>query len=183
MTVALYLKGMWWSGLRVSESLELYWDRLDRLCVDFSRSRPLLSIPGEFEKGNKDRLHPMAPQFANLLQTVLPSHRVGTVFNPLGYKGDRPRSDWISKRVTAIGKAAGVHVASAGQSERFAGLHDFRRSFGERWAALLLPQQLKELMRHEDITTTLKFYVGRDAERTAQILWLEYDKRRGGQAL
>ena len=40
-----------------------------------------------------------------------------------------------------------------------------------RWATRLMPAQLMELMRHESIETTLSFYVGRDAERTAVILW------------
>lgn len=30
---------------------------------------------------------------------------------------------------------------------------------------------LKELMRHESIETTLKYYVGRNAQATAAILW------------
>jgi len=39
-----------------------------------------------------------------------------------------------------------------------------------------MPAQLVELMRHESIDTTLSYYVGRNAERTAAILWDE-DKR------
>ena len=34
-----------------------------------------------------------------------------------------------------------------------------------------MPQILMQLMRHEDITTTMKFYVGREAEATADVLW------------
>jgi hypothetical protein len=36
-----------------------------------------------------------------------------------------------------------------------------------------MPAQLMELMRHESIDTTLSYYVGRNAERTAAILWAE----------
>ena len=54
---------------------------------------------------------------------------------------------------------------------KFASAHDFRRSFGERWASRVMPVVLMELMRHESMSTTLKFYVGRNAERTADILW------------
>ena len=36
-----------------------------------------------------------------------------------------------------------------------------------------MPAQLMELMRHESIDTTLSYYVGRNAERTAAILWDE----------
>lgn len=34
-----------------------------------------------------------------------------------------------------------------------------------------MPQVLKELMRHESIETTLKYYVGRNAQTTAAVLW------------
>ena len=33
-----------------------------------------------------------------------------------------------------------------------------------------------ELMRHEDIETTLRFYVGRNARRTSRALWRAYDR-------
>ena len=52
-----------------------------------------------------------------------------------------------------------------------------RASIGQRdWAARLMPAQLMELMRHETIETTLSYYVGRNAERTAAILWHEHEK-------
>ena len=62
-----YLQGMWWSGLRLTESLELYWDDDGKLCVAFIEKEPLLRIPAELEKGNKDRLQPIAPEFADFL--------------------------------------------------------------------------------------------------------------------
>ena len=34
-----------------------------------------------------------------------------------------------------------------------------------------MPAQLKELMRHESIETTLRFYVATDAQRTAEAAW------------
>jgi len=39
-----------------------------------------------------------------------------------------------------------------------------------------MPAQLMELMRHESIETTLSYSVGRNAERTAAILWREHEK-------
>jgi hypothetical protein len=33
-----------------------------------------------------------------------------------------------------------------------------------------------ELMRHESIETTMKFYVGRSAQRTADILWQAHEQ-------
>ncbi|MCH2114102.1 MAG: hypothetical protein MK171_04235 [Pirellulales bacterium] len=34
-----------------------------------------------------------------------------------------------------------------------------------------MPTVLRELMRHSDITTTMKYYVGANAEATADELW------------
>jgi integrase len=61
-----------------------------------------------------------------------------------------------------------------------ASAHDLRRAFGERWSSKLMPSQLMVVMRHESIDTTMKFYVGRNAERTAAILWAE-DRRGTGE--
>lgn len=49
-----------------------------------------------------------------------------------------------------------------------ASAHDLRRAFGQRWATRVMPQILMQLMRHEEIATTMKFYVGREAEATAE---------------
>ena len=56
------LKGLWWSGLRLGEALGLYWDRPGSLSVDLTGRRPMLRIPAEAEKGNEERLLPIAPR-------------------------------------------------------------------------------------------------------------------------
>jgi integrase len=79
--------------------------------------------------------------------------------------------------VSAIGKAAGVVVAEKIAAEggnpkrKFASAHDLRRSFGSRWSRRVMPTILRELMRHTSIETTMKFYVGQNAEATADALW------------
>ncbi len=85
------------------------------------------------------------------------------------------RSDTVSKIVSRIGCKAAVKVEETTRKGehhiKYASAHDLRRSFGERWSMRVLPQVLMELMRHESITTTMQFYVGRNAERTADALW------------
>lgn len=77
--------------------------------------------------------------------------------------------------VCKIGEKAGVKVnTNAVGKIKFASAHDLRRSFGERWASRVMPQVLKELMRHESIDTTMKYYVGRNAQSTAAVLWESY---------
>jgi integrase len=166
-----YLKGLWWSGLRLGESLELYWDRDDKLCVDLSGKHPMLRIPAGLEKGHQDRMHPIAPEFAELLMTIPEADRVGPVFGLQGraMRLERMPKDSVIRLLSEIGRKAGVVVDKA--RGKYASAHDLRRSFGERWAARLMPQQLMELMRHETIETTMRYYVGRNAQSTASVLW------------
>ena len=87
--------------------------------------------------------------------------------------------DWeVSKIVSKIGKAAGIKVyvnPKDPEKVKYASAHDLRRAFGVRWAARLMPAQLMELMRHESIETTLRFYVGTDAQRTADAAWAAFE--------
>lgn len=163
-----FLRGLWWSGLRLEESLNLHWSTDTGLSVDLSGRRPMLRIPGEYEKGNQDRLLPMAPEFAEFLLAVPQADRTGLVF-----KLPVTRKDSISKLVSGVGARAGVKVNTDARTGKvkFASAHDLRRSFGERWASRIMPQVLMQLMRHESIETTLRFYVGQNAERAADVLW------------
>ena len=167
-----YLRGLWLSGLRLGESMGLWWDRDDRLCVDLSGKYPMLRIPAELEKGNKDRLLPIAPEFAEFLLATPKAERTGPVFNPAGNTPAR-LSEWtVSRIMSDIGKKAVVKVnTDAVGNVKYASTHDPRRSFGERWASRVMPQVLKELIRHETIETTMKYYVGRNAQSTAAVLW------------
>ena len=77
-----------------------------------------------------------------------------------------------------IGKAANVKVNADMRTGKvkYASAHDLRRSFGERWAAKVMPQMLMLLMRHESIETTMKFYVGRNAKKAAEVLWEAHEQ-------
>ena len=161
--------------MRLAESLELYWDRDDKICVDLSAQHPMLRIPGELEKGHRDRLLPMAPEFSQFLLATPEPDRTGPVFNPKPkrVKGPRLLSHRVGELVSGIGKAAGVKVAADAKTGnvKYASAHDLRRSFGERWAARIMPPDLMILMRHENIDMTMRFYVGRNAQNTAKTLW------------
>jgi hypothetical protein len=151
----------------------------------------MLRIPAESEKGGQDRLLPMAPEFADFLAAVPERERVGRVFKLVVVQGSdaKMQADWVSRVVCRIGRKARVVVdqrerrlvvddrrlkakpkpernAKAkekddGIKRKYASAHDLRRAFGLRWAARVMPQILMQLMRHEDISTTMKFYVGK----------------------
>jgi integrase len=174
-----YLRGLWASGLRLGESLDLWWDRPEKIFPVFPRGgRPMLQVPGELEKGNADRLLPIAPEFAIFLLETPESARTGPVFRLEGRQG-RYREWRVSEIVSRIGKAAGVKVygsPNVPDKVKYASAHDLRRAFGVRWAARLMPAQLMELMRHESIDTTLRYSVGTDAQRTAEAAWAAYEQ-------
>ncbi len=137
----------------------------------------MLRIPAEAEKGNCDRLLPMTPEFARLLESVPERDRRGKVFKLVDRDGTALQGSRsvVGKILSGIGKAAGVVVderMKRGQLVRkFASAHDLRRAFGFRWAMRVMPTVLRELMRHEDISTTMKYYVGQNAEAMADALW------------
>ena len=176
------ITGLWLSGLRISEAIALYWNRDDCpqdkcLEVELGGKYPMLGIPADLDKGNKQRLLPVAPEFAEFLLTTPEAERHGAVFQlkrrRKRYNGEM-KLEHVSTTISDIGRKAGVKVNS--DTGKTASAHDLRRAFGQRWAARVMPQILMQLMRHEDISTTMKYYVGREAETTADVLYAAVGK-------
>jgi integrase len=145
-----YLTGLWTSGLRLSESLVLSWDRQASLVPVFlEQGRPMLRGPAERDKCLTGRVQPMAPEFALLLAETPPQERTGPVF-PLS--STRPEARRVSEIISAIGKKARVVVyvnPTSPEKVKYASAHDFRRAFRKRWAARITPEHLQELMGHQ----------------------------------
>src|SRR5262249_62224778 len=92
-------------------------------------------------------------------------------------RSQRLGPEQVGRAISAIGKKAGIKVKTDPDGNvKFASAHDLRRSFGDRWARKVMPQVLMELMRHESIDTTMKYYVGRNAEATADVLWSVHEQ-------
>ncbi|WP_442484774.1 tyrosine-type recombinase/integrase [Aeoliella sp. SH292] len=172
-----YLRALWESGLRLTESLTLSWDeRPDAISVDMEGRRPMLRIPAAVEKGKRNRLLPMTPELAELLLTVPQGDRRGRVF-----KGIHHHYVNVSQTVSDIGKAAGVivtpSVGTKGQpgykGPKYASAHDLRRAFGTRLSRRpnMSVARLKSLMRHADIATTMAYYVEEQCDELADALW------------
>lgn len=168
-----YLKGMLWTGLRLTESLRLTWDRPDLLCVDFEGEIPMMRIPANLDKGNRTRVRPLTPQFFQMLQSVPDECRTSFVFQ---FPGERSLGDIrqrIMKTAVRIGKASGVIVKkqSKNHAAKYASLHDIRRTFAERVSRKLRLDEVQEMLGHASIETTKRYYVGSNAERTGRRLW------------
>jgi integrase len=173
-----YLRGLYLSGLRLAEGVDLWWDRDDRITPVLPRpgtGRPAFRILGELEKGNTDRLLPMAPEFAMFLLETPESERTGPVFAlAKRRKKSQPYTpEEVGKIVSKIGRRAGVVVKDSDDTGRrkFASAHDLRRSFGDRWSIRVMPAVLQRMMRHASIETTMRYYVGHNATKTSEVAW------------
>ena len=171
------LKGLWLSGLRLTEAMELHWNDRSVISVDFTGRRPMFYIPQGADKSKSDKILPMAPEFAVFLDETPQAERNGFVFNPIPQNKKRKDSrlsvQQVGRIISEIGEAAEIVVND--KSGSFASAHDLRRSFGQRWKAKLMPARLAELMRHKSISTTMKYYVTDEAEETADALWGVYE--------
>lgn len=165
-----FLRGLWWSGLRLGEAVNLSWDDERFITVDMSGPRPRLWIQAGQDKSQEARLLPLAPEFAEMLLAVPTDRRTGRVFPLLGLQGEETADlVYISRVISNAGKAAGVVVDKA--SGKFASAHDLRRAFGVRWSTRVMPAVLKDLMRHSDIATTMKYYAGNNAAATEDAVY------------
>jgi integrase len=177
-----YLSGLWLSGLRLEESLTLSWDDDAPIAIDLSGRRPQLRIYAEAEKGHQDRFLPISPDFAELLLETPVSARHGRAFPLDGLQTKTPITPKrVSRIVGQIGELANVLVNKT--AGKFASAHDLRRAFGTRWAARVKPATLQLLMRHENIETTMKYYVAQNADDVADELWAFARSPKGAAAI
>jgi integrase len=133
----------WYTGMRRCEVLDLHWEGDAGMpWVDFDRGK--VWIPAEYNKSDADQWIPLHPALAEILQPLRqPRGRLFSI------------SRWpqqVSRRFGALARKAGLKIS----------LHDLRRSFGSRYAAVVPAQVLQRLMRHANIRTTLDYYTDLD---------------------
>jgi len=165
-----YLNGLYLSGLRLTESVDLSWDDDAPFAVDLSGRHPRFRIKGEAQKSGRDELLPMTPDFADFILATPEAERHGRVFRLNEVETGIPiTAHSVGKLVSEIGKRAGVVVNAA--DRKTASAHDLRRAFATRWARRVTPAILQKLMRHASIQTTMGYYVDLDLDEMADELW------------
>ena len=153
-----FLRGLWLSGLRLSESLRLRWDRRKGgPSIVMKAEDSVFEFPTGGQKSRRVEEVPAAPDSVQLLY----EHWETEGFDFKGLPSPRTK-DKIGRVVTAIGKAARVVVDA--RTVKIGSAHDLRRSFGLRWSRRVLAAILKDLMRHKSIATTLTYYACAAAE-------------------
>lgn len=161
------------SGMRLGETFSLHWEHGDHHYIDrLDSARPRLVISAQYEKGFSDRILPLTPDFVAMLRDVPGDRRKGPVLRWKLSRGESTSIKTVSKRIAAAGRAARVIVGTRSNgAPKFATAHDFRRTFALRWAPKVMPIVLKELMRHSSLETTMRYYVGLNADRMGDSLW------------
>jgi integrase len=151
------IKGLWLSGLRISEALQLRCDRGPvRLRLDLVP--PVIEF--STQKNKRVESIPITPDFFRFCKRIC-GPTTGVVF-PVGMV-----SSTIAKRISAYGRDAGIRVGPS----KHASAHDLRRTFGQRWSLRVHPIVLQRLMRHSSIETTLRYYVQADVDQVASQIW------------
>jgi integrase len=146
--------------------------------VDLGGKFPAFRIEARAQKARRDERLPLTPDFAEWLLATFPeSERSGPVFKLPSLIDAQPlAAGRIGMLVAKIGKKARVIVARDPDSGvlKYASAHDLRRSFGTRWAKRVMPAVLQRLMRHRSISTTMRYYVGLQADDVAADLWAQH---------
>jgi integrase len=153
------LDGLWFSGLRISEAYCVTWNP-SNFYIDMSGKHPSYMILGAQKSRQHQRL-PVVPDFASMLHAVPRNRRHGKVFRfPGQTKSGELTFNGAKRAIRKIGEKANIRAGEG----KTATAHDFRRSFGSRWALKVMPQILQKLMRHAEVTTTMTYYAHLDAD-------------------
>jgi len=177
------LRGLWESGLRLSEIFHVHWSDPKFIVPQWrDGEHPTLAIPAPMQKNATEESIPLLPGFERLLLRTPVDQRNGWAFNPLSLQyavGRRPRhgrmnAEWASKVISEIGRESGVVVAPAAHGNdaaKFASAHDLRRSCADRLvAAGVEEREIATIMRHASADTTRRHYAPGNVQRSAELI-------------
>jgi integrase len=159
---------LYWGGLRIGEANRLTADCFGDFAILLDHEPPVFSIGKQ--KNARSQLLPVAPELVEFLQSKETLPKKGRLLRNLP-----KRTDSLVDALRTIGQKSGIVVnADTGKTVT---AHDLRRSFGTRWAQDLLPVDLKELMRHEKIDTTMDYYVEVEIRDLSDKLWNKFREK------
>jgi integrase len=155
-STAMLIRGLAYSGMRISEAEDLRWDR-GVFRMNLANRTFVVDALGD--KAGRDRIVPMTVEFRDLVTQVSPDERSGYVFLPQC----EDRSE-LRQLVLKVGLAVKPSLG------RRATPHDYRRTFASKWAMKVQPFILQKMLRHDSLTTTMLFYVNVQAEEASKAI-------------
>lgn len=134
---------------------------------DLDLDRAEMRLPAETQKGRRDAIVPLPTSLVARLR----DHREQERAAGAGDAGDpvfrnahgQPLGTALQGMWRRCLKRAGI--AQADDRGRRVDIHALRHTYGTMMAGRTDPRTLQRLMRHSDVTTTLRYYVHDDDER------------------
>jgi len=128
-----FIKCLVLSGFRISEAISLEWG-------DIKSDHIIVKN----EKGRRKDYFPLTKEIREHLGSI--EKKAEHVFI---YK-DRHSVKYLGNKIAKF-------------TNKKYSFHSFRKKFGTEWSRRLMPAELKVIMRHNDVRTTMEYYVGIDA--------------------
>lgn len=166
--LATFLRALRHSGLRIGEMCQLSWTQ-DPVRLSTDGRWPAIVWSSKGQKNRKQDRTVVTPELFRLASRTPPDGRTGHVF-PVLSGGRQIGRDRIGKIIAEIGRTAGIITSRDGV---FASAHDLRRTFATEMARVLKPIELRAIMRHSNIQTTLSYYVESDSDTIGRSIWGE----------
>ncbi|MHC4302112.1 MAG: tyrosine-type recombinase/integrase [Planctomycetota bacterium] len=181
------LRGLVHSGLRLGQAMQFSWDieapvHVENLDGQFAK----IVILHEEHKGKRESQLAMQPPMVKLLRQVPAQQRAGFVFNPRGKRGVVRDTRNVSGVVCRIGEKAGIvtgkrlekkkdkktgRMKVIGETERYAGAHDLKRTCGERLLRIgTHPATIARLLQHRTFDVTQQHYLANDVREDSKYL-------------
>ncbi len=168
-----FLRGLWESGLRLSELHRLSWDTDCPVFIDTGGQYPVVVFTQGSHKRKRAYVQPITPEFWAVCCEAPKAERTGPVF-PTGrtvkYLGDL---------VSGLGgnrESGGAGIVTNAETGKFASAHDLRRSFARRMKTRVPREQIGKWTRHNDNATLETYYLQENAQELAARLWDQGDK-------
>lgn len=169
------MNGLWLSGFRVEELLNLSWDDGSEWSINSLGRRPCIQLLASGEKANTDRTQPITKDFWDLLCETPEDHRFGRAFKMTTYHRNRERqmsTGRVIRIISDIGSAAGVITDATADPPKCATSSDIgRRAFATRLGGQLSQAELAKWMRHKSPKTTMDYYYHRQTAELQDKVW------------
>jgi len=167
-----FMRGLFWSGLRLDQLRRLSWDRGSHLWLDGSRDIPVIWISFSGEKSRRDENRYVLPEFWEL--ACESAIRRGPVFPVAGRSGQMAKST-LGHIISDCGRKLGL--VTDPESGKCASAHDMRKGCSavlhERYGYTTDEVQL--FLGHSDMKVTQKHYPPVKAMQLAARAWHKDD--------
>lgn len=169
VSVQRFIRGLFWSGLRLDQLRQLSWDRGSKVWLDGSRDIPLIWISSTAEKSRRDDCRYCLPEFWE--RACESTVRHGPVFRVNGRGGSQMAKSTLGRIISDCGKTAGI--CTDPETGKYASAHDMRKGCSavlhEKYG--YTTDEVALFLGHSDPEVTRKHYPPVVAQKLAAKAW------------